>query len=176
MRGVRSIDPLLSLPIWHGSVCGHCAPPYRHRYIEDKKIKPRIHLLNLSPCFTFVTSMRSLVSFAALLSIVQAVSIPGLLGRASQDSCGAVNAPLKVTIESNTLITVGDISAFLAFCRVPGMGGLTLDEDACLCLSDIPNFITTNSIASAAAALVGRASTTNALTTLVVSDFNWLID
>lgn len=116
--------------------------------------------------------MRFLVPFAALLSVVQAVSIPGLLGRASQNSCGAVNAPLKVTIQSNALITVGDISTFiLAFYRVPGMGGLTLDEDACLCLSDIPNFITTNTVASAAAALVGRASTTDALTTLVVSGF-----
>lgn len=116
--------------------------------------------------------MRSLVPFAALLSVVQAVSIPGLLGRASQDICGTVNAPLKVTIQSNTLITVGDISTFLlAFYRVPEMGGLTLDEDACLCLSDIPNFITTNTVASAAAALVGRASTTDALTALVVSSF-----
>lgn len=56
------------------------------------------------------------------------------------------------------------------------MGDLILDEDACLCLSGIPNFIATDPVAIAAVVLGGEASTTNALTALVVSGFRWLVD
>ena len=55
--------------------------------------------------------MHSFVPFAALLSVVQAFSISGLLGRSSQDSCGAVNAPLKLTLQQPLrTIVIGNLS------------------------------------------------------------------
>jgi len=114
--------------------------------------------------------MRSLVLFAALLSVVQAVSIPGLLGRGSRDTCGEVNGPLNFFVSPDT-VTVGTIGTSLARCKVFRMGGLTLDEDTCLCSSNIEDFMTTDHVASTAVQLFGHDVAASAIKSMVVSGF-----
>ena len=67
------------------------------------------------PNIPFVTNMRFLVSLVAILSIAQAVTIPGLLGRTPQDSCGSlVNAMLEVSMYPHPPLAIGVISTSLA--------------------------------------------------------------
>lgn len=121
-----------------------------------------------------VSNMRSLVPLTALLSVVQALSAPSLLRRTSQDSCGHVAAALVMNrIAGGVPLTIGFIGASLTCFRVFRIGSLTPDEDSCLCLSQIPSFLTTNLVAKAGVQLFGVGATTSAITTMVVSGFQW---
>ena len=130
-----------------------------------------IRLLHNPPRPISASNMLSLVSFAALFSVAQALFAPALLSRTAQDTCGAVNAQLRVPPGQPNAITIGFISASLTYLHVFRTVILTPREGACLCLSDIPSFMTTNAVARGAVLLVGQAAAMNAVTALVVSDF-----
>ncbi|RDB21986.1 Protein priA [Hypsizygus marmoreus] len=68
----------------------------------------------------------------------------------TSDVCSAVNGMLAVTNPWNpsTTIVMGSINA-------------------CLCISTLPSFIATNSVAISASALVGKAEATSALTKMI---------
>ena len=116
--------------------------------------------------------MRSLVSFAALFSVAQAIIAPGLVRQTSQDSCGYVVGPLQVVPTLAVFpFTVGFICTFPACFQDFRMGSLTPGEDSCLCSSQIPTFMTTNPVARAGVQLVGAPATANALTAMLVRGF-----
>ena len=75
------------------------------------------------PTTPSVSNMRSFMSFAALFSVAQALSAPGLLGRASQDNCGHVSAPLIINrVAGGAPLVVGYIGASLTCSQVFGLG------------------------------------------------------
>lgn len=114
--------------------------------------------------------MRSLVSLITLLSVAQALSFPGLLGRSISDTCASIDDPLKLPIGRNTVTICVTIRASLAFFLTFKTGGLTIDcQETCLCLLGIPDFINHNSIAKLAVSIVGKTPVTSALTALVVN-------
>ncbi|OCH89939.1 hypothetical protein OBBRIDRAFT_755737 [Obba rivulosa] len=93
--------------------------------------------------------MRMLAAFALALTLVRPAESSSLTARSSSDTCANVNSDLKVSSNGHT-VDVGHINQ-------------------CLCLSTVPSFILTNSVAQAAVALVGQSATQTAIDNLITS-------
>lgn len=156
------------------SLFGHCKPPCRHRHAKTANIKR----VNSTFCQLRFSLSHPLRHQHALLGITRChpFNCPGRHNPwpTGADIPGHLRIPRKCRAQGFCIIVTArcdwrdqyalDILGFSG-------GGLTLDKDACLCLSGIPNFMNTNIVAIAAVRVAGQAATTNALSSLVVSGF-----
>ncbi|RDX45574.1 hypothetical protein OH76DRAFT_1407968 [Lentinus brumalis] len=77
-------------------------------------------------------------------------ALGGLLARqTTSDTCANVNGVLKVNVQGS-LVSIGQINA-------------------CLCLSTVPTFLSTNAVAISTVSLVGTAAATSAVVNLITS-------